>query len=589
MAVREYIGARYIPIFDGIWNNTKAYEPLTVVQYAGNSYTSRQFVPIGIEITNEEYWVETGNYNAQIEAYRQEVLAYNTRIQNNTDAIEVINTESLPAIEDDVEDIKEQLENIKRAPLEGKKIVIYGDSTFVESSYGTSVLCDLVAAATGATVINRCTGGTRLNTADTGLIAKLQNATAADFAGVDYCFFAYCTNDWQDGTPISKLNGDFSFENYLEEAYSLFKDLTTTTIPVWITPAGGYRSFEANGFTVYQRNICGNTLEDYVNCAIDFCSKHNMGVIDLYHSMGVNDANIASLFTISSNTIYVHYNQNLKLKIAAAFDKFYPFQAPSSPYNFGTSKLKVGSQLAYTETGNNSQNNVLQGASPAMAKATASILATSTGKTLKCTLTGDDTLIFAHKSGSDSVLVYVNNVLYAIVTRNIITAIRIKDIVSGPDGATIKFASSTNTTQYVCAPQLLPGYNKCASFYGTQNFELRTAPSSWIKVAHSAGEVYYTEGVDFIHLHIRSLTISEAAGATTDIIEIPYGPSFAASNVIFGIVYTSGTGWTPTAFQTIRSGTNVILRPMVSLNSGSIIHIDLVIPMLVGMETTRTW
>ena len=80
MAVRQYIGARYVPIFDGAWDNTKAYEPLTVVEYQGNSYTSRQAVPVGIAITNDQYWVETGNYSAQIEAYRQEVQAYNNRI-----------------------------------------------------------------------------------------------------------------------------------------------------------------------------------------------------------------------------------------------------------------------------------------------------------------------------------------------------------------------------------------------------------------------------------------------------------------------------------------------------------------------------
>lgn len=86
MTVREYIGARYIPLFMGAWDNTKTYEPLSIVEYQGNSYTSRQAVPTGIAITNEVYWAETGNYNAQIEAYRQEVLAFDGRI----DALEAI-------------------------------------------------------------------------------------------------------------------------------------------------------------------------------------------------------------------------------------------------------------------------------------------------------------------------------------------------------------------------------------------------------------------------------------------------------------------------------------------------------------------
>lgn len=73
MSVREFIGARYVPIIVGDWDKTHTYEPLMVVTYQGASYTSRQYVPAGIEITNESYWVLSANYNAQIEAYRQEV------------------------------------------------------------------------------------------------------------------------------------------------------------------------------------------------------------------------------------------------------------------------------------------------------------------------------------------------------------------------------------------------------------------------------------------------------------------------------------------------------------------------------------
>lgn len=91
MSVREYIGARYVPLFaDPIeWDNTKTYEPLTIVYYQGNSYTSRQAVPTGIAITNETYWALTGNYNAQIEAYREEVQEYSDRIADVEDKFPV--------------------------------------------------------------------------------------------------------------------------------------------------------------------------------------------------------------------------------------------------------------------------------------------------------------------------------------------------------------------------------------------------------------------------------------------------------------------------------------------------------------------
>lgn len=87
--VRQYVGARYVPVFaDPLeWSGAQGYEPLTIVIYQGNSYTSVQSVPAGIDIANTGYWAQTGNYNAQIEAYRQEVLAYDRRIAGNADAI----------------------------------------------------------------------------------------------------------------------------------------------------------------------------------------------------------------------------------------------------------------------------------------------------------------------------------------------------------------------------------------------------------------------------------------------------------------------------------------------------------------------
>lgn len=74
MAVTQYIGARYVPLFaDPLeWNDTRTYEPLTIVLHKGSSYTSRQFVPLGTDIDNTDYWALTGNYNAQVEQYRQE-------------------------------------------------------------------------------------------------------------------------------------------------------------------------------------------------------------------------------------------------------------------------------------------------------------------------------------------------------------------------------------------------------------------------------------------------------------------------------------------------------------------------------------
>lgn len=68
-----YIGARYIPLPDGEWDSTKAYEPLTIVSYNGDTYTSKTYVPKNTPITNKTYWIRTASYNAQLEHYISQV------------------------------------------------------------------------------------------------------------------------------------------------------------------------------------------------------------------------------------------------------------------------------------------------------------------------------------------------------------------------------------------------------------------------------------------------------------------------------------------------------------------------------------
>lgn len=82
---RQYVGARYVPKIMGAWNKALQYEALSVVTYMGNSFTSKVPVPANVEINNTDYWVNTGNYNAQVEEYRKEALAAK-ELANNTNS-----------------------------------------------------------------------------------------------------------------------------------------------------------------------------------------------------------------------------------------------------------------------------------------------------------------------------------------------------------------------------------------------------------------------------------------------------------------------------------------------------------------------
>lgn len=92
---RQYVGARYVPVFGRkgessiAWDNSAPYEPLTIVTYEGNSYTSKTYVPADIDISNTDYWALTGNYWAQIEEYRREVELYNGRISSLEGAVPI--------------------------------------------------------------------------------------------------------------------------------------------------------------------------------------------------------------------------------------------------------------------------------------------------------------------------------------------------------------------------------------------------------------------------------------------------------------------------------------------------------------------
>ena len=80
-----YVGHRYVPKIFGEWDKQNQYEGLSIVTHQGNSYTSKKRVPVGIDILNEEFWVVTGNYNAQVEEYRKEVKDLSTYVDTELD------------------------------------------------------------------------------------------------------------------------------------------------------------------------------------------------------------------------------------------------------------------------------------------------------------------------------------------------------------------------------------------------------------------------------------------------------------------------------------------------------------------------
>ena len=61
----RYVGKRIVPKHCGYWDNTKPYEMENIVydRTSGNSYISRKAVPVGTDISQEEYWALCSDFN----------------------------------------------------------------------------------------------------------------------------------------------------------------------------------------------------------------------------------------------------------------------------------------------------------------------------------------------------------------------------------------------------------------------------------------------------------------------------------------------------------------------------------------------
>ena len=240
--------------------DTIGYEPLTVVLHEGNSYTSRQSVPVGIDIGNATYWAETGNYNAQIEAYRQEVLAYDERITANANAIaaETQARESEVAAETQARESEVAAETqaringdnelalridslSKQTPVQdenGRTAVFIGDSFMAPTASYPQKLAYFTAQLMGWTMYNYAYGGSGwVDEAGASMnfyhqIQKAAQQITIPVADVDYIVIGGGYNDWNDPTPLTYNQLYSAAVQTIKEARAQFPNAQIIAIPM---------------------------------------------------------------------------------------------------------------------------------------------------------------------------------------------------------------------------------------------------------------------------------------------------------------------------------------------------------------------
>lgn len=224
--VRQYVGARYVPVFANPleWSDTREYEPLTIVTYQGNSYTSMQYVPTNISIADTAYWALTGNFNAQVEAYRAEVRAFDDRIKANAAAIsanaDAISTNAA-AISANAAAIRANADAIAQENTDRTTNVMlaFGDSYGVNTISQGPVWCEITANKLQVTELhNYCVGGATFNTTKEKNFSVQVDKAISEIKNPEYVKYVGIVGGTNDGSNsitnaivslVAKINSAF--------------------------------------------------------------------------------------------------------------------------------------------------------------------------------------------------------------------------------------------------------------------------------------------------------------------------------------------------------------------------------------------
>ena len=152
MAIREYIGARYVPRFMGVYDNTQVYEALDVVDNGlGTSYIAKVPTPAGTPLTNTTYWAIYGATSGAIINLQNQIGDLSQLLTTDKDNL-------VEAINEDVQNLADLA-----AEVHANNAVFIGDSYTEAVSLGADQYTDrfskVVCDSMGLNEFNYADGG----------------------------------------------------------------------------------------------------------------------------------------------------------------------------------------------------------------------------------------------------------------------------------------------------------------------------------------------------------------------------------------------------------------------------------------------
>ena len=121
MAIRQYIGARYVPRFVGTYDPTQIYDALDVVDNgSGTSYIARKTVPAGTPLTDNSFWFIYGASSGAIIQLQTDVAA----LQNDMASLQAVLGHRMIVIGDSYTVFAFVIASVVNVKPQGKRIIL---------------------------------------------------------------------------------------------------------------------------------------------------------------------------------------------------------------------------------------------------------------------------------------------------------------------------------------------------------------------------------------------------------------------------------------------------------------------------------
>lgn len=280
---RQYVGARYVPKVMGEWNKALQYEALSVVTYMGNSFTSKVPVPANTDISNTNYWICTGNYNAQVENYRNEVTLVNEKIGKVEKNINTISFESFGAIGDGVTNDTNAIINCLQY-AKGKNVIVTSkNKTYLVNA---NIIFDNVICEYLGTII--CTNNAKIYIQNS---SNVKNFVVDGGQLIVDAYYSECSN--------------FTIQNY-DGTCIMFQNTTVT--PDNALGSTSIHDFLINNYSLHSKHAVG------IDCNFDDMKLRN-GVI-----INCNTAVLYRGGNVLLDNIHMWINGYIDFDSSVAFD-----------------------------------------------------------------------------------------------------------------------------------------------------------------------------------------------------------------------------------------------------------------------------